>query len=102
MPLTLQRAVATFAASNRDRVLVCVGARGLRDVSLHHHSNYDFQNIQWSGYNGPIKSAWKAMGEREQRAHPGAGLWGEMEPLHYLVCTAGSRATYTHRHMQNP
>lgn len=77
MPLTLQRAVATFTASNRNRVLLGVGAQGLRDVSLHHRSNYDFQNIQLSGYNGPIKSAWKAMGEREQRAHPGAGLWGE-------------------------
>lgn len=84
-------------------MLVCVGAQGLRDVSLQHRSNYDFQDIELSGYNGAIESAWKVTREREQRAHP----WrldsreNQMESLHYLLCTAGSCA-HTHTHMQNP
>lgn len=50
--------MVTLTASNRNRVLVCTGSRGLRDVSLQHHSNYDFQDIQLSGCNRAIRSTW--------------------------------------------
>lgn len=65
---------------------------------------YDFQNMQLPGYNGPTAEVHGRLWEKGSREHTPELGSGEdkMQPLHYLLCTAGSHTTYRHVHTQNP
>lgn len=85
-PCMLEWAVVTSTASNRNRVLVSTGTWGLRGVSFQPYSNYDFQEMELSGYNGAIKGAQEEEG-KGSREHINVVLalsavhsWGARSP----------------------